>query len=99
MAYIGECSQVIVDCHFTSPDNLAVSITLPTMIIGTVGAGTGLPAFRTTLAMVDCYGRGKAKKLAEIMAAVILAGEIGCGAAQCAHEFINAHETMGKNRP
>jgi hydroxymethylglutaryl-CoA reductase (NADPH) len=49
--------------------------------------------------MIDCFGPGKAKKLAEIMAAVILAGEIGCAAAQCAHEFINAHETMGKNRP
>jgi hydroxymethylglutaryl-CoA reductase (NADPH) len=49
--------------------------------------------------MIDCYGSGKAKKLAEIMGAVILAGEIGCGAAQCADEFIRAHETMGKNRP
>jgi hydroxymethylglutaryl-CoA reductase (NADPH) len=99
MAYIGECSQAIVDCHFVGPDSLEVSVTLPTLIIGTVGGGTGLPAFRTTLSMIDCYGSGKVKKLAEIMGAVILAGEIGCGAAQCAHEFIRAHETMGKNRP
>jgi hydroxymethylglutaryl-CoA reductase (NADPH) len=99
MAYIGECSQAIVDCHFVGPDSLEVSVTLPTLIIGTVGGGTGLPAFRTTLSMIDCYGSGKAKKLAEIMGAVILAGEIGCGAAQCADEFIRAHETMGKNRP
>jgi hydroxymethylglutaryl-CoA reductase (NADPH) len=99
MAYIGECSQAIVDCQFISPDALAVSVTLPTLIIGTVGGGTGLPAFRTTLSMVDCYGAGKARKLAEIMAAVILAGEVGCAAAQCAHEFISAHERMGKNRP
>jgi hydroxymethylglutaryl-CoA reductase (NADPH) len=99
MAYIGECSQAIVDCHFVGSDSLEVSVTLPTLIIGTVGGGTGLPAFRTTLSMIDCYGSGKAKKLAEIMGAVILAGEIGCGAAQCADEFIRAHETMGKNRP
>jgi hydroxymethylglutaryl-CoA reductase (NADPH) len=99
MAYIGECSQAIVDCHFVGPDSLEVSVTLPTLIIGTVGGGTGLPAFRTTLSMIDCYGSGKAKKLAEIMGAVILAGEIGCGAAQCAHDFVRAHETMGKNRP
>jgi hydroxymethylglutaryl-CoA reductase (NADPH) len=99
MAYIGECSQAIVDCHFVGPDSLEVSVTLPTLIIGTVGGGTGLPAFRTTLSMIDCYGSGKAKKLAEIMGAVILAGEIGCGAAQCAGEFVQAHETMGKNRP
>ncbi|MFC2043573.1 hypothetical protein ACFLUA_05435 [Chloroflexota bacterium] len=99
MAYIGECSQAIVDCHFVGPDSLEVSVTLPTLIIGTIGGGTGLPAFRTTLSMIDCYGVGNAKKLAEIMGAVILAGEIGCGAAQCAHEFVRAHEIMGKNRP
>lgn len=99
MAYMGECSQAILDCHFVEPDALAVSLTLPTLIIGTVGGGTGLPAFQATLAMVDCCGSGKARKLAEIMAAVILAGEIGCAAAHCAHEFIPAHERLGKNRP
>jgi len=30
---------------------------------------------------------------------MILAAEIGCPAAQCAHEFVRAHETMGKDRP
>ena len=99
MAYLGECSQAILDCHFAGPDSLEVSVTLPSLIVGTVGGGTGLPAFRATLSMVDCYGPGKARKLAEIMAAVILAGEIGCSAAECAHEFVRAHETMGKNRP
>ena len=99
MAYLGECSQAIVDCRFAGADSLEVSVTLPSLVVGTVGGGTGLPAFRATLAMVDCYGPGKAKKLAEIMAAVILAGEIGCAAAQCAHEFVPAHEAMGKNRP
>ncbi len=99
VAYVGECSQAIVDCRFKGPDRLEVSLTLPTLIVGTVGGGTGLPAFQTTLSMVDCYGAGKARKLAEIMAAVLLAGEIGCAAAQCANEFVRAHETMGKNRP
>jgi hydroxymethylglutaryl-CoA reductase (NADPH) len=99
MAYLGECSQAIVDCRFARADGLEVSVTLPSLIVGTVGGGTALPAFRATLSMVGCYGPGKARKLAEIMAAVILAGEIGCAAAQCAREFIQAHETMGKNRP
>lgn len=99
VAYIGESSQAIVDCRFAGPDNLEVSVTLPSLIVATVGGGTGLPAFRATLALLDCYGPGKVRKLAEIMAAVVLAGEIGCGAAQCAHEFVRAHESMGKNRP
>src|SRR2546425_5068996 len=40
MAYLGECSQVILDCHFVEQDSLEVSVTLPTLIIGTVGGGT-----------------------------------------------------------
>ncbi len=99
MAYLGECSQGVVDCQFLPSGDLEVSITLPTLIVGTVGGGTGLPAFRTTLSIVDCYGAGKAKKLAEIMAAVMLGGEIGCAAAQCSNEFVAAHESLGKNRP
>jgi hydroxymethylglutaryl-CoA reductase (NADPH) len=81
------------------PESLEVSVTLPALVIGTIGGGTGLPAFRATLAMVDCYGPGKVRKLAEIMTSVVLAGEIGCAAAQCANEFVRAHESMGKNRP
>jgi hydroxymethylglutaryl-CoA reductase (NADPH) len=99
MAYVAECSQANLDCRFVGPDSLEVSITLPTLIVGTVGGGTGLPAFRATLSMIDCYGAGKVRKLAEIIAAVILAGEIGSSAAVCAREFVRAHETMGKNRP
>ncbi|GAA0553538.1 hypothetical protein GCM10009533_59460 [Saccharopolyspora spinosporotrichia] len=99
MAYLGECSQAVVDCRFLPSGDLEVSITLPTLILGTVGGGTGLPAFRATLSVVDCYGTGKARKLAEIMAAVILGGEIGCAAAQCSNEFVAAHEFLGKNRP
>jgi len=58
-----------------------------------------LPAFKAALSLMDCYGPGKAKKLAEIMGAVILAGEIGCTSAMCAFEFVQAHEKLGKNRP
>ena len=99
MAYIAECAQAIVEARFVGSDSLEVAITLPTLIVATVGGGTGLPAHRATLAMVGCQGEGKARKLAEIIAAVILGGEIGCAAAQCAGEFIRAHETLGKNRP
>ncbi|GAA2607459.1 3-hydroxy-3-methylglutaryl-CoA reductase [Streptomyces axinellae] len=99
MAYLAECSQAIVDTRFIDKDKLEVSVTLPTLIVGTVGGGTGLPAYQATLSMVGCAGSGKAKKLAEIMTSVVLAGEIGCAAAQCAHEFVTAHETLGKNRP
>ena len=99
VAYIGECAQAIVESHFLETHRLEISISLPTLVIGTVGAGTNLPAFKAALSLIDCYGPGKVKKLAEIMGAVILAGEIGCASAMCAFEFVQAHEKMGKNRP
>lgn len=98
-AYLGECSQVIVDAKPINDEILEFSVTIPSLIIGSVGGGTGLPSPKTALGIIDCYGAGKAKKLAEIMAATILAGEINCGAAQCALEFVKAHEAMGKNPP
>jgi len=40
LAYIAECSQAILDCRFVGPDEFEVSVTLPTLIVGTVGGGT-----------------------------------------------------------
>jgi len=49
--------------------------------------------------MLGCYGAGKAKKLAEIAAATVLAGEISIFAAIVAGEFASAHDQYGRNRP
>jgi hypothetical protein len=38
--------------------------------------------------MMDCYGKGKVKKFAEITAAAITAGDLSA-----------AHEKYGRNRP
>ena len=49
--------------------------------------------------MLGCAGEGKAPKLAEIAAATVLAGELSFGAALASDEFVQAHETYGRNRP
>lgn len=74
------------------------SWTLPSLIVATFGGGTGLPTQREALEMMDCYGKGKAKKLAEIAAAVVAAGDISIACAIAADEFVNSHETYGRNR-
>ncbi|WP_165956648.1 hypothetical protein [Kribbella antibiotica] len=99
MAYLGECSQLILSSRFISEGELEVTLTAPTIIVGTIGGGTGLSAYEATLEMVGCYGDGKAAKLAEIITAFMLAGEVSCLAALCSDEFVAAHETLGKNRP
>lgn len=75
------------------------SITLPSLIVGTCGGGTGLATQKQCLEMLGCHGQGKAKKFAEICAAVVLAGETSLAAAMLNGEWVTAHERMGRNRP
>jgi hydroxymethylglutaryl-CoA reductase (NADPH) len=81
------------------PDGLFVSVTLPALSVATVGGGTGLPTQREALEIMGCYGAGKAKKFAEVVAAALLGGEISMGAAIASGEFVAAHEQYGRNRP
>jgi hydroxymethylglutaryl-CoA reductase (NADPH) len=87
--------------HFEPTDegDLYASVTLPSLTVGTVGGGTGLATSRECLEMLGCAGAGKARKFAEIAAATLLAGELSMGAAIASGEFVEAHETYGRNRP
>ncbi len=75
------------------------SITLTSLIVATYGGGTGLPTQRECLEMMDCYGKGKASKFAEICAAVVLAGDTSLSSAILADEWVSSHDAMGRNRP
>jgi hydroxymethylglutaryl-CoA reductase (NADPH) len=75
------------------------SVTLTSLIVASYGGGTGLPTQRECLELLGCYGEGKADKLAEIVAAVVLAGDISLGSAVLADEWVGAHEKLGRNRP
>jgi len=48
---------------------------------------------------MDCYGKGKVNKLAEIVAAAVLCGELSLGTAIVAGDWVSAHEKLGRNRP
>ena len=74
------------------------SVTLPALICAAYGGGTGLQTQRECLEMMDCYGTGKGDKLAEIIAAVVLAGDVSLSSAILAHEWVSSHEKMGRNR-
>ena len=86
-------------CFEPHPEGLYVSVTLPALSVATVGGGTGLPSQSEALGIMGCRGSGKAVKLAEIVAAAVLGGEISMGAAIASGEFVSAHEQYGRNRP
>jgi hydroxymethylglutaryl-CoA reductase (NADPH) len=78
--------------------SLYFSITIPSLIVATHGGGTHLPTQRECLQLLDCWGKGKVDKLAEIVAATVLAGELSLAAAISSLEWVSAHEQLGRNR-
>ena len=74
------------------------SVTLPAVICATHGGGTGLPTQSECLDMLGCVGTGKADKLAEIIAAVVLAGDVSLTSAVLAGDWVTSHEALGRNR-
>jgi hydroxymethylglutaryl-CoA reductase (NADPH) len=74
------------------------SITLPALIVATVGGGTGLATQRECLELLGCAGPGQVTKFAEICAATVLAGEVSLASAILAGEWVSSHEQYGRNR-
>jgi hydroxymethylglutaryl-CoA reductase (NADPH) len=74
------------------------SVTLTSLIVATYGGGTGLPTQRECLELLGCYGKGKARKLAEICAATVLAGDTSLTAAILAGHWVSSHDRLGRNR-
>lgn len=96
VACVSEAAIGMTRMEITQNGDLYVAVTLPSLIVGTVGGGTHLPSQRACLEMMDAYGTGKAIKFAEICAAVALAGEISIAAAISAGHFTDAHKRLGR---
>jgi hydroxymethylglutaryl-CoA reductase (NADPH) len=75
-----------------------MSITIPSLIVATHGGGTGLPTQRECLSVLGCVGRGSVNKLAEIVAGVVLAGELSLASAISSSDWVSSHERYGRNR-
>ncbi len=104
IANIGESNQCTTYNKVTREGDYYFSITLPALIMATHVGGTNLPSQRECLEIMDCFGPGKALKLAEIAAALTVAGELSLGAASRIdhktrkNEWVDAHEKLGRNR-
>ncbi len=99
VANVAESSAAAVYAEITKSGDYYFSVTIPSLIVATYGGGTGLPTQRECLELLDCYGKDKAKKFAEIVAATVLCGELSLGTAVIADEWVSSHEQLGRNRP
>jgi hydroxymethylglutaryl-CoA reductase (NADPH) len=98
VANVSESSAAIGYTEVTKEGDLYISITLPSLIVATHGGGTALPTQRECLEMMGCAGKGKVKKLAEIIAGAVLAGELSLGSAISSLDWVSSHEQYGRNR-
>jgi hydroxymethylglutaryl-CoA reductase (NADPH) len=78
-------------------EGLRISITLPSLTIGTVGGGTKLASQYRNLKMIGCHeGENSAKKLAEIIGGATLCLEISLLSALMSNTFADAHKKYGR---
>lgn len=98
VACISESSIGLTRMEVDQFGDLYVSLTLPSLIVGTVGGGTSLPTQSECLGIMGCFGAGNAQKFSEICCAVALAGEVSIAAAMSVDHFTSAHENLGRKK-
>jgi hydroxymethylglutaryl-CoA reductase (NADPH) len=91
-AHVANACIGITTIEMTPAGDLYYAVRLPNIIVGTVGGGTALGTQRECLEMIGCYGQGKSRKFAEIIAGALLAGEIGISAGVTSDEFLDPHK-------
>lgn len=96
-----ESSNCMTLMEETPEGDLWISCTMPSIEVGTVGGGTGLPAQAACLKAIGVKGGGvnpgdNARQLAHVVAAATMAGELSLMAALASNSLVAAH--MAHNR-
>jgi hydroxymethylglutaryl-CoA reductase (NADPH) len=82
--------------------DLHVSVTMPSIEVGTIGGGTGLSAQKACLEMMGLAGASQeeagdnARDLARLTAAVVMAGEISLMSALASNHLVSAHMKLNR---
>ena len=98
VACVAESATGVTRFEVTPDGGLYAAVTLPGIMVGTVGGGTGLPTQRACLELMGLAGEGKARALAEVCAGLLLAGELSIIAALSAGHFARAHRKLARTR-
>lgn len=103
-ANIVEGSQAIDHAEVLEDGSLYFSVSLPNLIVGTVGNGKGLDFVTDNLALMGCTPNkdagSSARRLAMICAAVVLCGELSLLAAQTnPGELMQSHRKLERHQP
>lgn len=97
-ACVAESATGVTRFEVTADGGLYASVTLPGIMVGTVGGGTGLPTQKACLDLMGLAGPGNARALAEVCAGLLLAGELSIIASMSAGHFSRAHRKLARTR-
>ena len=100
-AHVVEGSLGVTCIEPRGPESVFASIFMPDVPLGAIGGGTQLDTQREALALLgvspDPERRGEAvMRLAEIVGAVVLAGELSLMAAFTSQDLARAHEKLAR---
>ncbi|MFK7910506.1 MAG: hydroxymethylglutaryl-CoA reductase [Akkermansiaceae bacterium] len=95
-ACVAESAMGVTRFEETPEGNLYAAVTLPGVMVGTVGGGTGLPSQKACLELMGLYGSGNSGALAEVCAGILLAGELSIIAALATGDFTRAHHKLAR---
>ena len=98
VACVAESAVGVTRMERTEDGSLYAAVTLPNVIVGTVGGGTGLPSQRACLELLGLATPEGTPALAEVCAATALAGEISIIGALSAEEFVRAHRRLARGK-
>ena len=96
VACVAESAVGVTRFELTADENLYAAVTLPSLTVGTVGGGTGLPSQRACLDIMQLAGAGHARAFAEVTAGLLLAGELSIIGALAAGHFTGAHQRFAR---
>jgi hydroxymethylglutaryl-CoA reductase (NADPH) len=95
-ACVAEAAVGVTRLEARDDGSLYTSVTLPNLIVGTVGGGTKLPTQKACLDLLGLAGSGHARAFAEGPAALLLAGELSIIGALTAGHFTRAHQRLAR---
>lgn len=98
VACVAESAVGVTRFEVTAAGELYASVTLPNIMVGTVGGGTGLPSQRACLKILGLAGPGHAQALAEVCAGLCLAGELSIIGSLCSGDFSRAHRLLARGK-
>jgi hydroxymethylglutaryl-CoA reductase (NADPH) len=97
-ACVAEAAVGMTRLELRDDDALQASVTLPNMIVGTIGGGTKLPTQNACLQLLGLAGAGHANAFAEVAGALVLAGELSIMAALASGDFAASHEKLARGK-